>query len=440
MTSHISSQIIRTTLTCLLCFYSCWATSVLAAAEIQSPPPNSKLLASSTTFTWSTPQGATAYDLIVGTNGAGSNDIRQSNVVNTNQLTVDGLPTDGSPIFVRLWTFTTTWEALDYTYTAAGSGFTPYAEMQSPLPGSTFESPTVTFTWNRPASAIDFDLIIGTTGHGSDDIRSSSVFNDTQLTVSNMPTDGSTIYVVLWTYIVDWQYQTYTYTAAGNTSTTPKATMQSPAPNGTLDSTTITFNWDSPTSATGYDLIVGTNGPGSDNIRSSSTTTNTSLAVSGLPSDGSTVYVRLTTLSSSGSAFNDYTYTSVDEGSSTTPPTTGIEGCFIATAAYGSYEHDYLYILRNFRDEILLSFAAGQWFVEQYYNYSPPIAKWIANHNTVKVTTQIALWPVIGLAWFSLASIYQKFAILTGLILLTFMCHLIIKQRRRARQVLISKD
>ncbi|MEA1960780.1 MAG: S8 family serine peptidase [Bacillota bacterium] len=56
------------------------------------------------------------------------------------------------------------------------------------------------------------------------------------------------------------------------------------------------------------------------------------------------------------------------------------EGCFIATAAFGSYLDSHVQTLRVFRDEILLNSAWGSWFVEQYYRFSPPIAGMIVSH------------------------------------------------------------
>ncbi|OUS06483.1 hypothetical protein A9Q81_02840 [Gammaproteobacteria bacterium 42_54_T18] len=82
--------------------------------------------------------------------------------------------------------------------------------------------------------------------------------------------------------------------------------------------------------------------------------------------------------------------------------------CFIATAAYGSIEHPYLYILRNFRDDYLLPTSAGHWFVKQYYYYSPPIARWIKQSEVAKVTTRVLLLPVIALAWLVQASLLVK--------------------------------
>ncbi len=48
--------------------------------------------------------------------------------------------------------------------------------------------------------------------------------------------------------------------------------------------------------------------------------------------------------------------------------------CFIATAAYGTPLHKDIDVLRDFRDEYMMSNLAGRAFVEIYYTLSPPIA------------------------------------------------------------------
>lgn len=78
-------------------------------------------------------------------------------------------------------------------------------------------------------------------------------------------------------------------------------------------------------------------------------------------------------------------------------PTSG--GCFIATAAFGSPLSPYVKILREFRDNILLSFSFGQRFVNFYYLYSPPLAGFIEQHEFLKLPVRIILVPVIGFAW-----------------------------------------
>jgi hypothetical protein len=72
--------------------------------------------------------------------------------------------------------------------------------------------------------------------------------------------------------------------------------------------------------------------------------------------------------------------------------------CFIATAAFGSYEDRYVKVLRDFRDEILLPTESGHDFVDWYYEHSPPWASFIADHYAARVATQLLLWPVIGVA------------------------------------------
>jgi len=73
-------------------------------------------------------------------------------------------------------------------------------------------------------------------------------------------------------------------------------------------------------------------------------------------------------------------------------------GCFIATAAFGSYMEPHVKVLREFRDDVLLSNGLGTRFVELYYTYSPPIADFIAGHETIRVMVRWSLLPV-GAAW-----------------------------------------
>ncbi len=75
--------------------------------------------------------------------------------------------------------------------------------------------------------------------------------------------------------------------------------------------------------------------------------------------------------------------------------TTRRSGCFIATAAYGSYIEPHVMVLRRFRDHHLLTNAPGRAFVELYYTYSPPIADFIRQHDVIRVIVRWSLVPLI---------------------------------------------
>ncbi|MBW1724952.1 MAG: hypothetical protein JRJ33_06200 [Deltaproteobacteria bacterium] len=77
-------------------------------------------------------------------------------------------------------------------------------------------------------------------------------------------------------------------------------------------------------------------------------------------------------------------------------------GCFIATAAFGSMMEPHVKILRSFRDRILLQNSIGKGFVGLYYTYSPPIADFIAKHDSMKAFIRISLLPVVGMSWVAL--------------------------------------
>ena len=82
----------------------------------------------------------------------------------------------------------------------------------------------------------------------------------------------------------------------------------------------------------------------------------------------------------------------------------GKSGCFIATAAYGSYLDPHVMVLRHFRDDVLLQSDLGTAFVHFYYKYSPPIADFIAQHDTLRMIFRLALTPLIFGAEYPLAA------------------------------------
>ena len=75
--------------------------------------------------------------------------------------------------------------------------------------------------------------------------------------------------------------------------------------------------------------------------------------------------------------------------------------CFIATAGFGEATGE-VGILCDFRDQCLKTNPLGRMFVKAYYTVSPPIADFIAEHETLKEATRVALKPLVAVAVYAL--------------------------------------
>ena len=75
----------------------------------------------------------------------------------------------------------------------------------------------------------------------------------------------------------------------------------------------------------------------------------------------------------------------------------GTGSCYIATMAYGDYDHPQVMILRQFRDEVLNKYSFGKWFIKKYYYYSPKLVEKLKNKKGINIFIRKSLNQLIKL-------------------------------------------
>lgn len=90
------------------------------------------------------------------------------------------------------------------------------------------------------------------------------------------------------------------------------------------------------------------------------------------------------------------------------------DDCFVANAVFDSENSSPLNILRNFRDNYLLTNALGQSVVDVYYRYSPALASFIEQEPYLQEIGKILLIPVVAYAY---ALMYHTSLLLTVLVM-----------------------
>ncbi|MBL7117601.1 MAG: hypothetical protein ISS94_02295 [Candidatus Syntrophoarchaeum sp.] len=84
--------------------------------------------------------------------------------------------------------------------------------------------------------------------------------------------------------------------------------------------------------------------------------------------------------------------------------------CFIATAAYGTPLHEDIDVLRDFRDQYLMTNPVGRTFVNVYYSTSPRIADVIRENEGLRTVIREGL--VKPLVYISRVTLKRR--VLTG--------------------------
>ena len=274
-------------------------------AGITSPAPSTTLASSTVTFNWIAGTGVTDYQIRIGTTVAGSSDVFSltTTALNSGPVTV---PAYGVKLYVRLYSLINkVWQYKDYTYTQSGAPV--LAALTTPTPGSTLTGSTATFNWTAGGGVTYYQIRVGTTGAGSNNLFKLQTTALTSGIVSGIPTYGVTLYVRLYSLVNGaWQYVDYTYKESG---APVLAALTSPTPGSTLTGSSATFKWTAGGGVTQYELRVGATGAGSKDVYSLFTTALTSGVVNNIPITGGTLYVRLYSLTNGAWQYTDYTYT-----------------------------------------------------------------------------------------------------------------------------------
>jgi|GEM_PF-1667151 len=110
--------------------------------------------------------------------------------------------------------------------------------------------------------------------------------------------------------------------------------------------------------------------------------------------------------------------------------------CFVATATFGNYDHPFVRILRDFRDDTLAKFGLGRAFIRWYYDNSPDLAGFIARHDALRVVAGVLLAPLVGFA-----AVWEYTTALGKLgLLLAFLLLRHLRRRRRAHRLAAAAE
>jgi Divergent InlB B-repeat domain len=307
-------------------------------ATMSSPTPNSVLSGGSQLFSWNAGTQSTAYEIDAGSTSGGNQYFQSGNLGTNTSETLTSLPTNGSTVYVTLWSLLNgNWVYNAYQYTASGATQSggAIATLTYPTPnGTTLTGSSVTFTWQAGTdTATAYWIDVGNSAGGNSYYQSGSLPTSTTFeTVSTLPTDGSQVFVTLYTQVNGtWYNNPYNFFAA-NGNGACLATLSSPMPNSVLPSTgagaggtggpTQPFTWTPSTVAgcssavTGYWLDAGEttqeNAYYQSGQLSASTTTNTATnlpTAAANPTLPTTVQITLWTLVNGTWQNNVYDYT-----------------------------------------------------------------------------------------------------------------------------------
>lgn len=58
--------------------------------------------------------------------------------------------------------------------------------------------------------------------------------------------------------------------------------------------------------------------------------------------------------------------------------------CYVATYAFSDEEHEEVEALRSFRDEVLMRYESGRWFINAYYNHQEQVSLLLGDSRAIR--------------------------------------------------------
>ena len=271
-----------------------------------SPAPATTFSSSTVTFQWNPGAGNTEYMLELGSTMGGSDLFSSGDIpAGTVSETVNGIPTDGRKIYATLYSLTS-------------SGWTDT--------GSTYTAATITQTFTVTPSAGSNGVISPTTAQTVSS-GGSVIFTaqpNAGYEVSQWLVNGSAVGTSGTSYTVS-NVEANTTVEVTFGPVTAAAQMVSPVAGSTLPGASVNFQWAAGTGSSGYYLYVGTSPGFADIFNSGSIGASTlSQTATGIPTNGSPIWVRLWTASNGSWLYNDYEYTAANL--CTVTPSAGANG------------------------------------------------------------------------------------------------------------------
>ena len=200
------------------------------------------------------------------------------------------------------------WSYLDVTYTATEAAAAP--QIVSPIVGSVVDDTVVDFEWtDNDSGADEYWVYAGATPGSRSYFDSGNVGANESVELSELPSDGTQIYVRLWHRsggFGRWRFVDAEYTATG---TLP--IIRTPTPGDRLSGAASSFHWiDNGVAAVAYWLYAGSVLGARDYYDSGFLGSSQTTTAVNLPVDGTPVYIRLWfRLSEAGQwKFRDFTY------------------------------------------------------------------------------------------------------------------------------------